>query len=150
MKFAFKKWFLSDLHVKFSYGPGPTEWAWAKHKGQAERVWKHRRSCRDITEGATTGGRVSRVAGKAKSVPVLELRCRRKETTAGHFSIIISKFVAGPVLHSHYFAGETGVWETAPAISAAAGRNTTQYYAKLCRSERQSSPWPDTDAGRIS
>ena len=26
----------------------------------------------------------------------------------GHFSIIISKFVAGPVLHSHYFAGETG------------------------------------------
>ena len=26
----------------------------------------------------------------------------------GHFSILISKFVAGPVLHSHYFAGETG------------------------------------------
>ena len=25
--------------------------------------------------------------------------------SAGNFSIIISKFVAGPVLHSHYFAG---------------------------------------------
>ena len=24
----------------------------------------------------------------------------------GHFSILISEFVAGPVLHSHYFAGD--------------------------------------------
>ena len=25
------------------------------------------------------------------------------------FSILISKFIAGPVLHSHYFAGETSI-----------------------------------------
>ena len=31
------------------------------------------------------------------------------EGETGHFSILISKFVAGPVLHSHYFAGESGV-----------------------------------------
>ena len=29
-----------------------------------------------------------------------------------HFSILTSKSVAGPVLHSHYFAGETGSLST--------------------------------------
>ena len=38
--------------------------------------------------------------------PVLHYHYFAGET--GHFSIVISRFTAGPVLNSHYFAGETG------------------------------------------